>query len=108
MSTDPWQDPTIKRWVQHVLDEMVPKLRNSAAVAQIVPGPDEVDVKFCVELGATIMLEKPIIVVVFGERRLPAKLAAIADEVVRLPEGVNPEGADELAAALNRVLGLDD
>ena len=34
---DAWDDPTAKRWARHVLDEMVPKMKGSAAVCSIVP-----------------------------------------------------------------------
>jgi hypothetical protein len=107
VTSDPWQEPTSKAWIRHVVDEMVPKLAGSAAVISIVPADGELDIKFCVELGASIMLDKPIIATVFGDRPVPPKLLAIADEVVRLPEGVGPESSRELAAALRRVIGDD-
>ena len=100
---DPWEEPTAKRWVRHVIDEMVPMLESSEAFMTLAPAKGQVDAKYCVELGAAIMLDKPIVVVVFGDRPVPRKLAAIADEVVVLPEGVNPDSADEPAAALARV-----
>jgi hypothetical protein len=106
MSHDPWQDPSVERWVQHVVDEMVPKMRSSAAAIHLVPESTEIDVKFCVELGAAIMLDKPIIAVALGRRQVPAKLAAIADDIVYLPHGVDAASSDELAAAIKRVLGL--
>ena len=102
---DPWQDPTTQRWVQHVIDEMLPKLRESVLAIHLVPDRDEIDVKFCVELGAAIMLDKPIVAVAFGDRPVPAKLQAIADEIVYLPDGVNPAGSKQLADALARLLG---
>lgn len=98
-----WQDPTAKRWVRSVLDDMAPKMAGSALVASLVPDGDG-DVKFWVELGASIMMDKPIIAVVLGDREVPPKLALIADEVVRCPEGVDPAASDELQAAMKRVL----
>lgn len=102
--TDPWQDPTAKRWIHHVIDDMVPKLEGSALVVSMVPNDREGDVKFWVELGASIMLDKPIIAVVMNDAPVPAKLRLVADEVVRLEEGVNPAAADKLAAAVQRVM----
>lgn len=101
MSQDPWQDPSAKLWVQEVLDKMVPAMKDSALVASIVPS-EEGDVQFWVELGASIMLNKPIIAVLFGDRDIPPKLKLIADEIVRLPEGVNPQAAEDLAQAIKR------
>lgn len=99
-----WEDPTVKLWVQHVLDDMVPKMEDSAVVMSLVPDAEQLDVKFAVELGAAIMLDKPILAIAFGETVLSRKLRRVADEVVILPEGVSPESSDQLAAAINRVL----
>ena len=105
MSDDPWEDPTVKQWVRHVIDEMVPKMRESAVAMHIVPGEEGIDVKFCVELGAAIMLDKPIIAVALGPRDVPKKLKLIADEIVYLPDGVNEQAGDLVAEALKRVVG---
>lgn len=56
----------------------------SAYVLQLVPSADEeeVDVKFAVELGLCILLNKPIIAVVMDDRPVPPKLLLIADKVI--------------------------
>jgi hypothetical protein len=102
---DPWQDPHAKRWVRHVIDEMAPKLENSAVSISLVPEDREGDVKFWVELGAAIMMNKPIIAVAFGDKPVPAKLALVADEIVRAPNGIDPDSSEDLTAAIHRVLG---
>lgn len=99
---DPWDDASVIAWARHVVDDMVPKLEESAMSLNLVPD-DKGDVKFWVELGAAIMLDKPIIAVVFRDRPIPEKLERVADEIVRLPEGVDAAGSDELAAAIQRV-----
>ena len=109
MSNDPWDDPIAQQWVQHVLHETAPMMADSAIMATIVPGKeddeyDEGDVKYWVELGAMIMMGKPIVVIAVGQRQIPPKLELIADEIVRLPEGVNPAAAEEVAAAFRRVM----
>lgn len=101
---DPWQVPSTKRWVRHVIDDMVPKMSGSAFVMSLVPDNREGDVKFWVELGASICFDKPILVVAFNDAPIPGKLELVADEIVRVPEGVNPEASEELAAALRRML----
>lgn len=102
---DLWQEPTTKAWVRHVLDEMEPKLASSSLVVSLVPEDREGDVKFWVELGASIMYDKPIIAVVLGDGPVPAKLSAVADEIVRCPHGVDPASSDALKSAIERVLG---
>lgn len=60
--------------------------------------------KYWVELGATIMLDKPIIVVAFDRRSVPRKLRLVADEIVYLRDGVNAEASEAVRAAIERVL----
>jgi hypothetical protein len=104
MSDDPWEDESAIAWVKHVHEEMVPKMEESSLVVSIVPTDRIGDVKFWVELGAGIMLGKPIIAAVMGDADIPPKLALIADEIVRFPDGVNPGASDDLAAAIKRVV----
>ena len=104
MNDDPWRDPNMKLWVQNVLDDMVPKMEGSACVMSLVPGNREADVKFWVELGASIMMDKPILAIVLDEEPIPPKLEMIADEIVRLPEGANLESSEVLAAAVQRMM----
>jgi hypothetical protein len=99
-------DLSAKVWVRDVLDHMVPLLEASTVAMAVVPDGEHSagDVKFWVELGAMIMLDKPIIAVAFGDRRVAPKLALVADEVVRLPDGVNPAASATLSEAIVRVV----
>jgi len=81
---------------------MAPKLAHSATTISLVPD-GEGDVKFWVELGASIMLDKPIIAVVIGDTPIPAKLNRIADEIIRLPDGFDSGAGPAIAAAVRRV-----
>lgn len=101
--SDPWQEPGAEEWVKHVLDEMAPKLAISAMVAALVPGDGKTDVKMWVELGASIYLNKPIIVILLGDQPCPPKLELIADEIVRCPEGIDTEASAELQEAVERI-----
>ena len=104
---DPYDDPAWAAYAQHVLDELLPKMRDSAVVVSLVPaGP--ADVKFAVELGFSIMLDKPIIAVVTSGVQIPAKLARVTDAVV---EGDLDSDAgraslrDRLEETLTRLIG---
>lgn len=73
------------RHFQQVVSEgLVPKLEDSSFCVSLCPtqGPHKVDAKFAVELGAMIMLDKPIIAVVNPGTPLPKKLELVADKVV--------------------------
>jgi hypothetical protein len=101
---DPFRDePTVVAWAQNVLDNMVPALENSGFVVSLLPTRGIGDVKYWVELGAGIMMDKPLIVVAVAGAKLSQKLIAVADEVVYLPQGVNPAGSADLMAAITRM-----
>lgn len=104
MIEDPWAEPSTKAWVRHVIDNMVPKMARSAVVVSLVPDDRHGDVKFWVEIGASIMMDKPIMAVVFNDLPIPAKLALVADEIVRCPRGVNPASSNAIAEALGRMM----
>ncbi|GJJ23718.1 hypothetical protein [Mycolicibacterium mageritense] len=103
MTDDPFDTPEWHDYARRVRTELIPKLRDSAASISLVPR-GVTDVKFAVELGLSIMLDKPIIAVVPPGARVPAKLVAVADVIV---EGDldDPTMANRLNAAIAGVLG---
>jgi hypothetical protein len=103
MPEDPWQDPSAKRWIKNVLTDMAPKLADSAFTISVVPEDREGDVKYWVELGAAICMDKPIIGLVLGDAPVPAKLALVADELVHCPNGVDEEATERLHEAISRM-----
>jgi len=74
-------DPSFERYARRVIDELLPKLQDSAITASIVPdGPG--DVKFAVELGLSIMLDKPIALLIRPGQSVPEHLARVADAII--------------------------
>lgn len=59
------------------------------------------DVKFAVELGAAVMLDKPIMAVVHPDTQIPEKLRAIADEIV-VADIDTEAGRNAIAQAVRR------
>lgn len=99
--TDPFDTPDAQAWARRVLDDLVPQLADSAATVSVVPtGP--ADVKFAVELGLSIMFDKPIILAISPGQKVPDHLVRVADEIVEVTPG---SGASPLHAALDRLLG---
>ena len=96
--SNPWDDPDARAWAARVERELVPMIEDSAASVSIVP-TGETDIKFAVELGISIMLDKPIILLVVPGARVPAKLARIADAII---EG--SPGDPELGRRIHEVL----
>lgn len=101
--SNPFDDPEWHEFVDHVRTDALEKIAGSAAMISLVPS-GEVDVKFAVELGFGIMLDKPLLVVVAPGRELPRKLRRVADEVVVADVDLE-EGREAISAAVKRLLG---
>lgn len=91
-------DPRAREWLRQVRKGLVPKLQDSAMSMVLVTG--EVDVKFAVELGLSILMDKPIIVAVTPGTPVPDKLVRIADEIVEF----GPDNSKAIAQAVERVM----
>jgi hypothetical protein len=72
-----WDD-----FVAHVRRDAVRKIDGSAFVVSLFPSSGEPDVKYAVELGLSIMLDKPILVVAMPGAKIPNHLAQVADRLV--------------------------
>lgn len=70
------------RFVEHFRRDALEKIAGSSATISIVPSGDDLDVKFALELGAAIMLDKPILAIARSEEDVPAKLRQVVDEVI--------------------------
>ena len=78
--SDPWSHPDAKRWMKQVRRGLLPKLRESGFTCAIVPeGPD---IKMAVEVGFTLLMGKPLLLVVPPGRRVPDGLVRAADAIV--------------------------
>jgi nucleoside 2-deoxyribosyltransferase len=71
-----------ERWDEFVTfqrEQTMKQMMESAFVMSIVP--EEADIKFAVELGLAIMLDKPLFCVLLPGAKMPPKLEKIADMV---------------------------
>jgi|SRR5215831_1957541 len=95
MATDWTDDPEWKEWKEHVKNELIPMIDGSAFTMTLVPGKDGADVKFAVELGLSIMLNKPIVLAcrrgMTSPEDIPAKLRQVADGWLWIGEDGQPE-----------------
>jgi hypothetical protein len=67
-----------ERFVTYQREHTLHAMADSAFVMSIVPKED-VDIKFAVELGMAIMLNKPLFCVVQPDAEIPDKLRRVAD-----------------------------
>lgn len=105
--TDYAEDPEFIAWAKRTRRELVPMIERSSVTVSLVP-EGETDVKFAVELGLSIMLDKPIILVVAPGTKVPNKLAMVATEIVEVDWRADPkEGQMSIGDAIQRVAGHD-
>jgi hypothetical protein len=99
-----WGDPEYQAWEKHIRDAVVPMLEQSAVTITLTPR-GRADVRFAVELGLSIMLDKPIICLVQPGMSIPGSLAAVAAEIVEVDIARDPEGAQRsIIEAFGRVM----
>jgi len=93
---------------QRIVNEgLIPKLTESAVCVNLAPDNGGVDAKFCVELGAMILLDKPIITIVEPGRVLARKLDLVSDVVI-CADPKTEEGRVAINAAIEEYLKTVD
>jgi len=101
--SDWMDDPDARAWAKRVLDEVAPMVTDSALTVSLVPR-GETDIKFAVELGLSIMFDKPILLVVSPGTRLPAQLVRVATEIVEV-DMADPVAQTRITEAIERIVG---
>ena len=97
-------DPEFREFARHVNAHLMPALSGSAMTVSLVPGGESsVDVKFAVELGLSIMLDKPIIAVVQPGTKVPERLVRVADRIVEA-DVYSEQGRERLQAAITAAM----
>lgn len=80
---NPYKSDEFKDWADRMRERLIPKMQDSANVLMIAPNMSaEFDIEFALQIGATILLEKPLILLVDRGRTIPPKLRAIADRII--------------------------
>lgn len=96
--------PEFADFVKRVRKELVPKIIGTDIFVSITPScPEEVDVKFAVELGLAIMYDKPICSVIRPGTKIPEKLSRVVDKFVEMDFN-DPTQAQRLNEALEEMM----
>jgi hypothetical protein len=97
-------NPEIQALLKQAEERMFPQMEQSGIVIAFCKG--KFDAKLALEIGAMLLFDKPMILVVSKLRPVPARLLRIADAVVTLDEdwATNPEKtADAVTEAMATV-----
>ena len=79
---------------------LFPKMKESGIAMAIIGEPDP---KLCLEIGAMIMFDKPIMVVVPRGRSVPLALRTIAHKIVEISNPPTPADQDAMMVALSEM-----
>jgi hypothetical protein len=102
-----WDDPGYQDWETRVKDRVVPMLQDTAVTVSLLPS-GEIDIKFAVELGLSIMMDKPIIALVRPGMHIPDGLARVAAEIVEVDIAGDIDAAQRsITEAIGRILHTD-
>ena len=99
MSDNPFESPEWLQLAAAARESLEPIVRDSAVAISLYSG--SVDPKLALELGYMVLLDKPIIAVVSPGAKAPAKLIAVADEILELAPD-DPSFAERLTAVARR------
>jgi hypothetical protein len=88
--------------MKHFEEEVLPQIISSSFILIIMK--DRLDSKICLETGAAILLDKPIMLVTASMTLIPKKLKDVVDEIV-LVHGHpwNNEDYDAIGEAITRI-----
>jgi len=81
--------------------EVLPKILDSAVFLAIQA--DEFDVKMATELGAALLMDKPLLLVCPSGRVIPERLRRAADIVIDNWDASNPDAQERFAEALKKL-----
>lgn len=101
------RDPDdLKVALEHFLNEarlnLFPKLKATSLVIPVVDG--HINARLALELGASLLLDKPILLVVLKGTVVPPRLRMVVDEWIEVDDIRDPAGQAKLASAIERTL----
>lgn len=109
--SDPWSDPEAQEWVEHCRKTLVPMLDDSAVSISLAPPVGQHDIKYAVELGLSILMDKPILLVVREGDSVPTKLRSVADDIFYMnwdDAGAHHRLAEHVAGFARRFAGDEE
>src|SRR3954471_7136654 len=88
-------DPEFERFQRDVRTKLIPRMRDGAVVTMIAPDISaEFDVYFALQVGAALVLEKPIVLIADRSRTLSPKLERLADRIINV-DFADPDWAEK-------------
>lgn len=102
-------DPAFSAWAKDRKEKVLTMLDDSAVAMAVLSPPftlERLDVQQALEIGASLLLGKPLILCVSAGAQCPPGLAKAANRIVEIDEPINaPSNARRLKEAVQEVTG---
>jgi hypothetical protein len=96
------KEEEVKAFYDSAARDLFPKMKSS--VLAVMPIFDEEpDPRLCMQIGAAILFDKPILVVAPRNKPIPLALRTIANEIVEIESMNDPAAKDLIKAAILRM-----
>lgn len=92
----------VRDFLRHAETEMFPKMKVSAMT--LVIGTEDPDIKLALEIGAAILFDKPLLVVMLKGRKVSAGLRRVAHTVIEIDDFISPESMAQVREAITNML----
>ena len=92
-------------FIDHANRDVLPAMEKSALSVSI--GSEKPDAKLCLEFGAAILFDKPMIIVAAPGQKIPANVKRVATRII-FGDVRDPRTAKELNAAIQSVIENDE
>ncbi len=99
---DMLDEPDVKAWLDRAVTEMFPKMQGS--VMSLIVGAEHPDAKLALEVGAAVLLDKPLLIIIPRGAKFSNTLRSVATEVVEIDDMKDPASQAAVRAAIELVL----
>lgn len=83
---DPFKSEEWERFADTMRRDLIPKMRESDHIAVLSPINDKFDLVFAVQIGAAILMNKPLVMLVPPGGKPSRKLLLVADKVIEVAD----------------------
>lgn len=91
----PDEQKRFAEWATFQRETNLAAMARSAVVISIFDDGGELNIDFALQIGAMILLEKPILLLVHPGQKVPEKLRLVADEILEVsPDDIDTEAPE--------------
>jgi len=94
-------EPEVREWLESADRELLPMMERSRIALALFGG--KIDAKLCLEIGAVVLYDKPIVIMATDANEVPANLAKCATQIVR-GDPTDPLTKKRLADAVAKIV----